>query len=80
MNYFKNLSKETYIVYSIFIISIIIGILVGANTEWFRPAFSNAGYMAGSLMSCLLLFSIYQTVSYFRERRTGTNEASNESN
>ncbi|UTR09113.1 hypothetical protein MM300_14525 [Evansella sp. LMS18] len=65
----KNLSREQkieyVIVFSIFAVSIIVGILVGRNEEWFRPAFFSAGYMSGSLITCLLLFSIYRSVSYF---------------
>ncbi|MDG5786289.1 hypothetical protein QA612_02220 [Evansella sp. AB-P1] len=65
----KKFSKEQktdgIIISTIFIISIVVGIFVGNNTEWFRPAFATAGYMAGSLLTCVLLFSIYRIISFF---------------
>ncbi|MBU9713169.1 hypothetical protein [Evansella tamaricis] len=69
MSILKNITKEHYIVFGIFVVSILVGILVGGNREWFRPAFSNAGYMAGSLMTCLILFSIYHAVSHFSNKK-----------
>ncbi|ADU29639.1 hypothetical protein [Evansella cellulosilytica] len=69
MSFFTNLSKEEKteyaIVFSIFAISIIVGMVVGQNTEWFRPAFSSAGYMAASLVTCLVLFMIYNVTLFF---------------
>ncbi|MFA9557554.1 hypothetical protein ACERII_09635 [Evansella sp. AB-rgal1] len=60
----KEKKVEYVIVAIIFAISIIVGIAVGSNTEWFRPQFYSGGYMAGSLVTCLALFSIYQFVNF----------------
>ncbi|MDQ0257006.1 hypothetical protein J2S74_004451 [Evansella vedderi] len=60
----KEEKREYIIVFSIFIISIIVGYFVGQNREWFRPSFTAAGYMAGSLMTCMALFSIYRIISF----------------
>lgn len=66
LNQFNNLSKETkreyVIVAIIFIISIIVGVSVGNNEEWFHPSFFMAGYMAASLITCLLLFAVYRMI------------------
>lgn len=66
----KNLSKETkleYIIVAIiFIISIIVGIIVGKNEEWFRPSFFMAGYMGASVITCLLLFTLYRVIEIAR--------------
>lgn len=68
MTKLKNMSKEQKleygIVFSIFIISIIVGYFVGQNRDWFRPAFTAGGYMAGSLMTCMLLFMVYRSISF----------------
>ncbi|WP_257009804.1 hypothetical protein [Evansella halocellulosilytica] len=65
----KNLTKEerrNYIIgFSIIFISIITGIFVGQNGEWFSPANFSAGYMAGSLITALVLFFIYQIIDFF---------------
>lgn len=62
----KNLSKETRkeyaIVAIIYAISILVGLLVANNTEWFQPAFAMAGFMAGSTLTCMILFTIYKLV------------------
>lgn len=60
----RDISKEEKLEYAvvaiIFLISIIIGILIGSNENWFRPAFFSAGYMAGSLLTCIGLFALYR--------------------
>ncbi|MBM7097517.1 hypothetical protein JSY36_17425 [Bacillus sp. H-16] len=64
---FKNVTKEEkieqIIVVVIFLLSIGTGVFVGGNEEWFRNAHFSAGYMAGSLVTCVVLFSIYQLVN-----------------
>ncbi|WP_035186068.1 hypothetical protein [Alteribacter aurantiacus] len=64
---FKNVSKEEkveqIIVAVIFLLSIGAGVFVGGNEEWFRNSHFSAGYMAGSLVTCIVLFSVYQLVS-----------------
>ncbi|MCD8510651.1 MAG: hypothetical protein LRY73_12795 [Bacillus sp. (in: Bacteria)] len=64
----KNMSKEQkweyIIVFSIFIISIVVGYFVGNNREWFRPSFANGGYMAGSLLTCVFLFMVYRSIVF----------------
>ncbi|SDZ18797.1 hypothetical protein SAMN05421736_107120 [Evansella caseinilytica] len=68
MAFFKNLDKsqklEYSIVFSIFAISIIVGNVIGQNSEWFRSSNSTGGYMAGSLLTCLVLFSVYRSIAF----------------
>ena len=72
---FSEISKEEkkdYIAVAIiFPLSIIIGIIIGSNREWFQPAFFSAGYMAGSIIACLTLFTLYNigsTLMSFRNK------------
>lgn len=62
MNLSNEAKKEYAIVAVIYFISITVGILVGNNTEWFQPAFAMAGFMAGSTLTCMLLFTIYNLI------------------
>lgn len=54
---------EYIIVFSLLALSVIIGIIVGMNEEWFVRRNFTAGYMAGSLLSVLILFGVYQIIS-----------------
>ncbi|MBB5173336.1 hypothetical protein [Texcoconibacillus texcoconensis] len=62
---FKNVSiherNEQIIVIALFVASIIVGLVI-ANTELFSDQSFSAGYMVGSLMACLILFSIYMMI------------------
>ncbi|WP_096439855.1 hypothetical protein [Alteribacter populi] len=77
---FKNVSKEEkteqIVVGVIFFLSIIAGLFIGNNTNWFTSANFSAGYMAGSLVTGLLLFSVYQIINFilgFPKKRIKTN-------
>ncbi|MFC4738347.1 hypothetical protein ACFO4L_17375 [Bacillus daqingensis] len=56
---------EYGIVAALLLISVAVGIFVGMNEEWFLRRNFTAGYMAGSLMSAVLLFGIYRTIAFF---------------
>ncbi|SDO27201.1 hypothetical protein [Alkalicoccus daliensis] len=68
MTALKELSREQRIEYiimaSLLIISVIIGIIVGMNEEWFLRRNFTAGYMAGALLSVILLFGIYRFIDF----------------
>ncbi|WP_280768766.1 hypothetical protein [Salipaludibacillus daqingensis] len=70
---FKEMSKENrlhlLIISSIITVSILAGIYVGSNEAWFNPRNFTAGYMAGSLLAVIVLFSIYRSVAFFIEKK-----------
>lgn len=70
----KKMSKENkfdlIIITSILILSMLVGIFVGLNEEWFDTRDFTAGYMSGSLLTVILLFSIYRSIAFFFEKKT----------
>ncbi|UCZ54160.1 hypothetical protein LGQ02_05195 [Bacillus shivajii] len=67
-NLTKDEKKEYIVAFTIIAISIIVGIFVGQNEEWFRPANFSAGYMSGSLLTGVILFSLYRFVDFLIEK------------
>lgn len=76
----KDMSKsqkiEYIIVFSLLALSVIAGIIVGMNEEWFLRRNFTAGYMAGSLLTVLLLFGMYQTVNFFLNMKNNSKKKS----
>ncbi|WP_416149071.1 hypothetical protein ACM26V_22940 [Salipaludibacillus sp. HK11] len=72
MDSFKKMSKENkwhfFIITSILVSSILIGIFVGQNEAWFIERNFTAGYMSGSLLAAVLLFGLYRSVAFFIEK------------
>ncbi|AOM83454.1 hypothetical protein [Salisediminibacterium beveridgei] len=73
MSFWTTLSKakknEYMIVSGILITAVIIGIIVGMNPEFVAIRNFTAGYMAASLMSALVMFAVYHSILYFREKK-----------
>lgn len=73
MSFWTSLTKEKKneykIVSGILITSVIIGIIVGMNPEFVAIRNFTAGYMAASLMSALVMFSVYHAILHFREKK-----------
>ncbi|PYZ94006.1 hypothetical protein CR194_00230 [Salipaludibacillus keqinensis] len=74
----KEISKQDklqfIIISSIISVSILSGIFVGLNEDWFISRNFTAGYMAGSLMTVIVLFSIYRSIAFFFEKKNNHNE------
>ncbi|CAM3977505.1 hypothetical protein [Alkalicoccus chagannorensis] len=56
--------RDSIITFVLIGIAVVIGIVVGRNEEWFSPANFSAGYMAGSLLSVILLFAVYRSIAF----------------
>ncbi|ADI00057.1 hypothetical protein [Salisediminibacterium selenitireducens] len=76
MSFLNNLSKnkrnEYMIVGAILSLSVIIGIIVGNTEAFVAPRNFTAGYMAGSLTSALVLFAVYHTILFFKNKKQTT--------
>ncbi|QKS70649.1 hypothetical protein FLK61_28315 [Paenalkalicoccus suaedae] len=59
----KHEQVHLIITFAIIGVAAIIGLIVGGNEEWFASRNFSAGYMAGSLLSALVLFLIYVLIS-----------------
>ncbi|TVP88133.1 MAG: hypothetical protein EA344_00820 [Alkalicoccus sp.] len=68
MTALKDLTQEQKTEYiiaiSLLAVSVAVGIVVGMNEEWFARRNFTAGYMAGSLLSVILLFAVYRSISF----------------
>lgn len=60
----KETKREYILIFSLLAIAIIVGIFVGLNEEWVTRRNFSAGYMAGSLMTALLLFALYRSIAF----------------
>lgn len=66
----SNEKKNEYIIVTgILTASVIIGIIVGLTPEFVVIRNFTAGYMAASLMSAVVMFSVYHIILYFREKK-----------
>ncbi|GEL08945.1 hypothetical protein [Salisediminibacterium halotolerans] len=60
----KETKREYILIFSLLAIAVIVGIFVGLNEEWVTQRNFSAGYMAGSLLTALLLFAVYRSAAF----------------
>lgn len=76
MSFLSNLPKdkrnEYMTVAGILSLSVIIGLIVGNTEALVAPRNFTAGYMAGSLTSALVLFSVYHIILFLKNKKQPT--------
>ncbi|SER76609.1 hypothetical protein [Salipaludibacillus aurantiacus] len=74
----KEMSKQEriniIIVFALLGAAVAVGIFVGTNEEWIASRNFTAGYMAGSLLAAVVLFSIYRSIAFIFEKMGGSHK------
>ncbi|PRO64721.1 hypothetical protein [Alkalicoccus urumqiensis] len=67
-----NAIKQNALPLILLAVSVAVGIFTGMNEAWFDARNFTAGYMAGSLCSAVVLFAVYNSILFIKERKGGS--------